>query len=89
MAEAGLPTAQIRRGVLAARMLCTAKSLPPSDPVRQIAEQHPARRLKSITTGWRWLGTEAVRLSGLGDLSVEERLHVQLPPWSSHERVTF
>ena len=88
MAEAGLPTAQVRRGVLAARMLCSARSLPPGDPLRRIAEQDPPRRLSS-TTGWRRLGAEALRLSGVEDVPVEERLHVQLPPWTDPARVTF
>ena len=88
MAEAGLPTAQIRRGVLAVRMLCAARSLPPSDPLRRIADQDPVRRLVS-TTGWRRLGTRALQLCGLEDIQVEERLHVQLPPWTCQERVTL
>ena len=88
MAEAGLPTAQIRRGVLAARMLCTARSLPPGDPLRLISEQDPPRGLSS-TTGWRRLGAEALRLSGVEYVPVEERLHVQLPPWTDLACVAF
>ena len=49
MAEAGLPTAQIKHGVLATRMLCLARSLPPGDPLRLIAERDPPRRLSSTT----------------------------------------
>ena len=88
MAEAGLPTAQIRRGVLAVRMLCSARSLPPGDPLRPIAEQDPSRRLRS-TTGWRRLGAETLRLSSVEDAKVQERLHVQLTPWTDVARVTF
>ena len=81
MAEAGLPAAQVRRGTLAARMLCLARSLPEDDPLRVIADQDPPRRLKS-TTGWRRLGREALRACHLEDVPVEERLQVMLPPWS-------
>ncbi|KAF0306403.1 Ribonuclease H [Amphibalanus amphitrite] len=81
MAEAGLPAAQVRRGTLATRMLCLARSLPEDDPLRVIADQDPPRRLKS-TTGWRRLGREALRACHLEDVPVEERLQVMLPPWS-------
>ena len=87
MAEAGLAVAQVRRGTLAARMLCLARSLPTDDPLRQIAEENPPRRLKT-TTGWRRLGREALRTCGLQQVPVEERLHVMLPPWQSPESVT-
>ena len=83
-----LPTAKVRRGVLAARMLCAARSLPAGDPLRRIAEQDPPRRLSS-TTGWKRLGAEALSLSGVGDVPAEDRLHVQLPPWTDPARVTF
>ena len=88
MAEAGLAVAQVRRGTLAARMLCLARSLPTDDPLRQIAEENPPRRLKT-TTGWRRLGREALRICGLQQVPVEERLHVMLPPWQSPEGVTI
>lgn len=39
MAEAGLPTAWTTRCVLAARMVCSALSLPTGDPLRQTAER--------------------------------------------------
>ena len=35
------------------------------------------------------LGAEALRLSGVEDVPVEERLHVQLPPWTDLARVAF
>ena len=35
------------------------------------------------------LGTRALQLCGLEDIQVEERLHVQLPPWTCQERVTL
>ena len=57
MAEAGLPTAQIRRGEVAARILCSARSLPPGDPLRLIAEGDPPHRLSSSTC-CRRLGAE-------------------------------
>ena len=84
MAEAGLVPVRVRRGILAARMLSSALSLPPSDPLRQVAELDPPRRL-TATTGWRWLGAQALRLSGVGDVPVEERLHVLLPPWTKSD----
>ena len=40
-------------------------ALPPADPLRQVAELDPPRRL-TATTGWRWLGAQALRLSGVG-----------------------
>ena len=87
LAEAGLPTAQVRRGVLVARMLCLVRSLPAEDPLRRIAEQNPPRRLTS-TTGWRRLGERALQGCGIADAPVEERLRVMLPPWSSRDRVS-
>ena len=59
MAEAGVQLAQLRRGILAARMPYSARSLPVDDPLRRIPEQDQPRRLKS-TTGWRRLGAEAL-----------------------------
>ena len=88
MAEAGLVPVRVRRGILAARMLSSALSLPPSDPLRQVAELDPPRRL-TATTGWRWLGAQALRLSGVGEVPVEECLHVLLPPWTKSDRVVI
>ena len=79
MAEAGVQLAQLRRGILAARMPYSARSLPVDDPLRRIPEQDQPRRLKS-TTGWRRLGAEALGAAGVADVTVEERLHVQPPP---------
>ena len=87
MAEAGLPVAQVRRGTLAARMLCRARALPADDPLRIIAEDDPPRRLTS-TTGWRRLGREALLGCDIEDVTIEERLEVLLPPWSSRDHIT-
>lgn len=79
---------QVRRGTLAVRMLGLARSLPPDDPLRAIAEADPKRRLIS-TTGWRRLGRAALHSCGLQEVPVEERLQVMLPPWQGSESVTF
>ena len=47
--------------------------LPLNDPLRRIAGRDPPRGLSS-TTGWRRLGAVALRLSGVIDVPVEERL---------------
>ena len=52
MAEAGMPTARVRREVLSARLLGLASSLAEGDPLRALAEAALTRRLKT-TTGWR------------------------------------
>ena len=88
LAEAGLVPARVRRGVLVARMLSSAISLPPDDPLRLVVESNPPRSL-TTTTGWRWLGAQALRLSSVQDIPVEEHLHMQLPPWTRSDRVAI
>ena len=90
MAEAGMPTARVRREVLSARMLGLASSLPEGDPLRALAEAAPTRRLKT-TTGWRDQGREALtRICRTEEpVKIEERLHVTEPPWHDISGVSF
>ena len=88
MAEAGMPTAQTRRRVLAARMVGLAGSLPPDDPLRIVGDATAPSRLKT-TVGWRGLGREALAGAGVGDTRVEERLKTTIPPWVSSGAVHF
>ncbi|KAF0295881.1 Retrovirus-related Pol polyprotein from type-1 retrotransposable element R1 4 [Amphibalanus amphitrite] len=49
MAEAGLPTAEMRSATLAARMLARASALPAEDPLRELAEATVPCRLRNVT----------------------------------------
>ena len=88
MAEAGLPTAQSRRRVLAARMVGLAASLPPGDPLRDIGDATAPARLKKAA-GWRSLGREALAEAGAAAVRVEERTPAGLPPWIAAGPVEF
>ena len=86
LAEAGLPSADTRRRILATRMVCRAKSLPAEDPLRATVEATAPRRLNS-TTGWRRIGLEAIEKAGFSETAVEQRLRVTAPPWTTRGSV--
>ena len=88
MAEAGLPTAQSRRKVLAARMVGLAVSLPEQDPLRTVGETDAPSRLKT-TVGWRTVGREALAQVGAERVRVEERLTATIPPWIHTGSISF
>ena len=90
MAEAGMPTARVRREVLSARMLGLASSLPEGDPLRALAEAAPTRCLKT-TTGWRDQGREALtRICRTEEpVKIKERFHVTESPWHDVTGVSF
>ena len=75
MEEADLAPVQIRRRVIAGRILSSVLSLPSDDPLRMVAELDPLRRL-AATTGWRWLGAQALRLSDVRDIPVQEHVRI-------------
>ena len=64
MAEAGLAPLAERRLALAARLLAKARALPEDDPLRRIAEAEVPSRLSAVT-GWRTVGEEGWRASGV------------------------
>ena len=51
-------------------------SLPPDDPLRLVAELDPQLRRLAATTGWRWLGAQALRLSDVRDIPVQEQVGI-------------
>ena len=67
--------AQIRRRVIAGRILSSVLSLPPDEPLRLVAELDPLRRL-AATTGWHWLGAQALHLSDVRDIPVQEHVRI-------------
>ena len=75
MEEAGLIPVQIRRRMIAGRILSSVLSLPPDDPLRLVAELDPLRRL-AATTGWHWLGAQALHLSDVHDIPVQEHVRI-------------
>ena len=78
MAEAGLPTAGMRRATLSTKMVMSAASLPPDDPLRIVASATPRSHLTAVH-GWRERGRDALRELGALDAPVE-------PSWMSLSR---
>ena len=87
MAEAGLASVSARRSTLAARFLGKARALPPSDPLRAVADATAPSRLSTVT-GWRDAGLAAWQAAGITS-PVEPVLPRHLPPWTSPGSVTF
>ena len=88
MAEAGLPTAGMRRATLSTKMVMRAASLPPDDPLRIVASATPRSRLTAVH-GWRERGRDALRELGALDAPVEPSLDATLPPWTSTEGISI
>ncbi|XP_043209693.1 uncharacterized protein LOC122374780 [Amphibalanus amphitrite] len=88
MAEAGLPTAEMRRATLATRLLARASALPAGDPLRELAEASRPCRLRNIT-GWRDEGRRTLDALGVTASQVEPMVVAQLPPWTSSEGITI
>ncbi|KAF0299401.1 putative RNA-directed DNA polymerase from transposon BS [Amphibalanus amphitrite] len=88
MAEAGLPTAEMRSATLAARMLARASALPAEDPLRELAEAAVPCRLRNVT-GWRDQGRRTLDALGVTASSVEPMVAVPLPPWTSREGISI
>ena len=88
MAEAGLMPMGVRKKVLATRLLCRARSLPQEEPLRAAADATVRQRIKA-TDGWRSVGRRAMEETGIGEVPIEERLMVMLPPWEVPEGITI
>jgi hypothetical protein len=71
MAEAGLMPMGVRRRVLATRLMCRARSLPPQDPFRVAADTVVRRRIKA-TEVWRSVAAEAMEKVGVGAAAFDE-----------------
>ena len=88
MAEAGLMPMEVRRRVLATRLLCRARSLPPEEPLRVTADTWVHPRILETRECWRSTGERAIEDAG-AKAPIEQRLTATLPPWIVPDGITF